>query len=268
MKTVAIVGAGELGATLARLLADREQVRRIVLVDPELGRAQGKALDLMQSGPVEGSDTRLEGAAELAGECEAIVVADPGELAGPEVTALRRADFMRDLLPRLGTAALVIAGPHPAPLVAAALERGAAADRVLGSAPVAWSAALRRRLAEELKVEPSAIAGVVAGYPPDLVALGVSLGGTPLDGAGLSALGRALERLKTTAFGPVSLAAAAARVLRALGGTRASALSLVLRGGVAVPARLVAGRVLGPLVFELSPRERVLFDNAAERAGR
>lgn len=268
MKGVAIVGAGELGATLARLLADREQVRRILLVDPDEGRAQGKALDLMQSGPVEGSDTCLEGCVALAAGCEAIVIADPDELSGSDVTALRRADFMRSLVSRVGTAVLVIAGPHPAPLLNAALERGIAADRVLGSAPVAWSAALRRLLAEELKVEPSAITGGVAGYPPDLVPLAVTLGGTPLDGSGLSALGRATERLKATAFGPVSLAAAAARVLRALDGTRASVLSLVLRGGVAVPARLGAGRVLGPIAFELSPRERVLFDNATQRAGR
>jgi hypothetical protein len=268
MRSVAIVGAGELGATLARLLADREQVRRVLLVDPDVGRAQGKALDLMQSGPVERSDTRIEGVGELAGECEAIVIADPSELAAADVTPLRRADFMRQLAPHLGSAPLVIAAANPAPLVSAAVEHGIPADRVLGSAAVAWSAALRRLLAEELEVEPSAVTAVVAGHPPDLVPLGVTLGGAPLSGSGLSSLGRAMERLKATPFGPVSLAAAAARVLRALAGTRACALPLVLRGGVAVPARVAAGRVLGPVVFELSPRERVLFDNAAERGRR
>jgi malate dehydrogenase len=268
MKTVAIVGAGELGATLARLLADREQVRRILLIDPDAGRAQGKALDLMQSGPVEGSDTRLDGVAELTGHVDAVVIADPTELEGVEVTPLRRAEFLRGLVPRLGTAPLVIAGANPCRLVTAARERGVPADRLLGSAPVAWSAALRRLLAEELKVEPSAVTGVVVGYPPDLVPLGVTLGGTPLEGAGLSALGRAVDRLKARAFGPVSLAAAGAHVLRALAASRVCVLPLVLGNAVAVPARIAAGRVFGPIAFELSPRERVLFDNAAERAGR
>lgn len=268
MKTVAIVGANELGATLARVLADREQARRVLLVDPEASRAQGKALDLMQSGPVEHSDTRLEAVAELVAGVDAVVLADPTELAGEDVTPLRRTEFLRALVPRLGSAPLVIAGPRPAPLVAAALERGVSVERVMGSAPVAWSAALRRLLAEELKVEPAAVGGVVAGHPPDLVPLAVALGGTPLAGAGLSALGRALDRLRARAFGPVSLAAAAARVLRALDGSRESVLPLVLGRGVAVPARLAAGRVLGPVDFELSPRERVLFENAAERARR
>ncbi len=267
MKTVAIVGANELGATLARVLADREQARRILLVDPEASRAQGKALDLMQSGPVERSDTWLEGVASLTGSVDAIVIADPTELAGADVTALRQADFMRSLAPHLGSAPLVIADARPAPLVAAALERGVPADRVMGSAPVAWSAALRRLLAEELKVEPSAIAAVAAGSPPDFVPLGVTLGGAPLTAAGLSALGRAVERLKATRFGPVSLAAAAARTLRALAGSRPSVLPLVVRGP-ALPARVAAGRVLGPLDLELSPRERMLLDNAAERARR
>lgn len=267
MQIVAIVGAGELGAALARRLADREAVGRVVLVDPDVGRARGKALDLMQSGPVEGSDTRLEGAAEVTGGVDAVVIADPAELEGADVTPLRRADFMRELLPRAGDAPVIVAGPRPGALVAAALERGARADRVMGSAPVAWSAALRRLLAEELSVEPSAIAAVAAGAPPDLVPLGVTVGGAPLSAAGLSALGRVVERLRTASFGPVSLAAAAARTLRALAGSRPSVLPLVLRGP-AVPVRVASGRVLGPVDLELSPRERMLLDNAAERARR
>ena len=65
MRNVAILGAGDLGATLARRLAERELARRIVLVDPDEGRARGKALDLAQSGPVEPYDVAIEGAASL-----------------------------------------------------------------------------------------------------------------------------------------------------------------------------------------------------------
>lgn len=277
MNTVAILGAGELGASLARLLGDREQARRVILIDPDEGRAKGKALDLLQSGPVEGSDTHLEGRASVAGltGLDAVVVADPSELTGPDSVPLRVTDFVRGLLPVLGEAPLVFAGADPSPLVAAALERGVARDRVLGSAPIAWSAALRRRLAEALGVEPSGIAASVLGRAPDLVPVGVSLGGMPLTGAALSALGRALDALKAHAFGPLSLATAAARVLAALDRSRPSLLPVVVAAGgfatrgaaLAVVARLASGRVQGLEALELTPRERLAFDNAAAREG-
>ena len=56
-QTIAVIGAGELGATLARRLAAGEVFRRVLLLDPDVGKAKGKALDILQSGPVEGFDT-------------------------------------------------------------------------------------------------------------------------------------------------------------------------------------------------------------------
>ena len=53
MHTVAIIGAGELGGALARTLATRDAVSRIVLVDEAGNVAAGKALDIRQTGPVE-----------------------------------------------------------------------------------------------------------------------------------------------------------------------------------------------------------------------
>src|SRR5688572_31442920 len=81
LDTIAILGAGELGATLARRLAGRELARRVLLLDPDEGRARGKALDILQSGPVDGFDTRVEGGPPGALEsADAVVVADPPEL--------------------------------------------------------------------------------------------------------------------------------------------------------------------------------------------
>ncbi len=62
---MAILGAGELGATIARRLAERAMARRVVLVDADGGKARGKALDILQAGPLEGYDTRVEGCAAL-----------------------------------------------------------------------------------------------------------------------------------------------------------------------------------------------------------
>src|SRR5438132_1466704 len=59
-KKVTVVGAGNVGATTAHRLADKE-LCDIVLVDIVEGMPQGKALDLAESGPVEGYDCKLIG---------------------------------------------------------------------------------------------------------------------------------------------------------------------------------------------------------------
>ena len=78
MREVAIVGAGELGGAVAHVLARRDAVRSIVLVD-ESGRvAAGKALDIAQAAPVEGFATQVTGTADLAtvAGSSVVVVAD------------------------------------------------------------------------------------------------------------------------------------------------------------------------------------------------
>ena len=60
-KKVTVVGAGNVGSTTALRLADRDYAD-VVLVDVVEGLPQGKALDLMESGPVVGFDTHLSGA--------------------------------------------------------------------------------------------------------------------------------------------------------------------------------------------------------------
>ena len=66
MREVAIVGAGELGGIVAHVLARRDAVRSIVLVDDSGRVAAGKALDIAQAAAVEGFATQLAGATDLA----------------------------------------------------------------------------------------------------------------------------------------------------------------------------------------------------------
>ena len=58
---IAVVGAGNVGATAAQRLAEKHLARTVVLIDVVEGVPQGKALDQWQSGPVEGFDTRVIG---------------------------------------------------------------------------------------------------------------------------------------------------------------------------------------------------------------
>src|SRR3989442_7761999 len=61
---ITVVGAGNVGATTAQRLAEKELARTIVLVDVIEGVPQGKALDQWESAPIEGFDTRVVGANE------------------------------------------------------------------------------------------------------------------------------------------------------------------------------------------------------------
>src|SRR5437773_12341871 len=62
MNKIAVVGAGNVGATAAQRLAEKQLARTIVLVDVIEGVPQGKGLDQWQSAPIEGFDTRIMGA--------------------------------------------------------------------------------------------------------------------------------------------------------------------------------------------------------------
>ena len=279
MRTVAILGSGDLAATLARLVGEAELARCVVLVDANEGRAKGKALDIAQSGPVEGFDARLEACASLEAvvDPQVVVVADPEDLADPVLLRTRGAERIAAWLPALGKATLLVAGPHPSPLVEAAVAKGLARARVLGSAPVATSAALRHRLSAELHVEPREIGVTVLGLPPAHLVCpqaAATVSGLPVDKVSPPALRRALAALNGRVPGPTALAAAALRVLRALDGSRDTVLPVVAgldgeyghrRVALAVPGRLREGRVESIVEIGLDPVDRVALDRAADR---
>ena len=80
---ITVVGAGNVGATAAQRIAEKNLARVVVMVDVAEGIPQGKALDQWQSGPVEGFDARVVGANDytLAAGSELFVVT-AGRLAG------------------------------------------------------------------------------------------------------------------------------------------------------------------------------------------
>src|SRR3954463_16685860 len=59
-RKIALIGGGQIGGTLAHLVALKE-LGDVVLFDVVEGLPQGKSLDIAQSGPVEGFDARLKG---------------------------------------------------------------------------------------------------------------------------------------------------------------------------------------------------------------
>lgn len=275
MHTIAILGAGDLGATLAYRLAALEACRRVVLVDQDVGKAKGKALDILQSAPVGGFDTRVEGAAEVAalGSAEAWVVADPLQPS----TNTSTLGLVEAVLPVLGGGVLLAAGLDAYALVEAAARAGVPRSRVLGSSPAAFAGALRLRLAAELGANAAGIALTLLGDPPGQAVVpqgSATLAGVPIERLSATALGHAVGSSRQRVPGPLALAAAAARVLRALMGPCGSVSNVVAmldgeygqRGiALAVPARLGEGRIGSVLEFALDPVDRVALDSAAQR---
>jgi malate dehydrogenase len=277
MTTIAILGSGDLAATAARRIAERELARRVVMVDASDGRARGKALDLMQSAPVEGYDVAIEGCAQLAeaGRFDVLLVADPAALEEP-AAGNRPAELMASWAPAAAGAVVVVAGLHGAALVEAAVRAGIARERVLGSAPVALASALRRYLALELQTEASTVSATVLGQPGHLLLPqgAATAGGIPVERLSPVAARRALAAVNARTPGPVALAAAAATVLAALRSVRPSVLPVTayLQGeyghrglALAVPARIGGGRLQEVLEAPLEPVDRVALDNAAAR---
>jgi malate dehydrogenase len=169
---VTVVGAGNVGATTAQYIVER-QLADVVLTDVVDGLPQGKALDLLQAGPVHGYDCRITGANDYeptAGSDIIVITAGlarkPGmsrddllmknaEIVGGVVTETAR---------RSPTAILIIVTNPLDAMAQLALRRsGFPKQRVIGMAGVLDSARFRTFIAQELDVSVENVTAFVLG---------------------------------------------------------------------------------------------------------
>lgn len=169
MSLVAIIGAGEIGGAVARALASRARVGAVRLIDDNAPVASGKALDLLQSGPIARSDARIDGAADLAAAAgaSAIVLADPvgaAEWSGEAALAVLRRLKAGGHLDR---SVLICAGAgHHGVMQQAFDELGLSRRRVVGSSPESLAAGARALVAIEARAASNQVALMVMGRPP------------------------------------------------------------------------------------------------------
>ncbi|TKD50857.1 malate dehydrogenase [Sphingomonas baiyangensis] len=171
-KKIALIGAGMIGGTLAHLAAAKE-LGDIVLFDVAEGMPAGKALDLAQSGPVEGFDASLKGTndyADIAGADVCIVTAGI-----PRKPGMSRDDLLKTNLGVMkavgeGIAqhapdAFVICITNPLDAMVWALREfsGLPHQKVVGMAGVLDSARFRHFLAEEFGVSVEDVTAFVLG---------------------------------------------------------------------------------------------------------
>lgn len=277
MPFIAILGAGAIGGALAHRLAARARVRDIRLIDDERRIAEGKALDILQSAPIEGWPTRLSAAGTLEDAVGAavIVIAD-GAAGGAEHAGESALASLRRLARMEAAATLVFAGAAQRELMQRALsELHVPARRVVGSAPGALQAAVRARTALELNGTGVDIQLLVTGVPPRAAVIAwesATASGQPLGALvpahRLAAISASLPALWPP--GPLALASAAARVVEALAdGSRRTHTCFVAcdsppaKGTVAaLPVELGKEGVRRVVKPALSRQEQTQLDNA------
>ena len=269
MHQVAIVGAGELGGAIAHLLARRDVVRAIALVD-ETGRvAAGKSLDIAQAAPIEGFATQLAGSTDLSAVAGAAVVV----IAGEEVALTR----LRHVAQLASTAVIVCAAASARELVDRGVrELKIPRTRLFGSAPEALASGARALAALAIDGSPRDVAITVLGVPPDRIVV-------PWEDAAVG--GFALTRLvdeparrrlsgKVQAMwppGPHALAAAAVKAIESIAGRQRQTISCFVapdeasagrRRTAALPVRLGPGGIIDVVLPSLTVVEQVQLDNA------
>ena len=171
-KKVTVVGAGNVGANCALRIADKE-LADVVLVDVVDGVPQGKGLDILQSGPVQGYDVSLAGSNtyELTADSDlAIITAGFPRKPGMSRDDLLSANYevMRIATEQVAKYSpnciiIVVTNPLDAMTQAALWVSKFPKQRVVGMAGVLDSARFRTFIAQALNVSVENVTGVVMG---------------------------------------------------------------------------------------------------------
>ena len=294
-KKIALIGAGMIGGTLAHLSA-LKGLGDILLFDVIEGLPQGKALDLLESAPIEGFDASVVGTNkydEIAGADVCIVTAGV-----PRKPGMSRDDLlsintkiMRDVATNIRERApdafvIVITNPLDAMVTAMKRLTGFPKQRVVGQAGVLDSARYRAFVAMELGVSVNSVhAMVLGGHGDDMVPVRshCNVAGVPVEKLitpeRLEAIekrvrnagGEIVNLLKTSAF--YSPAHAAIRMAEAYLFDKKEVMpcAALLEGEygvdgfyVGVPVQIGAGGVERVIEVELTAAERAALKGSVE----
>ncbi len=189
---VTVVGAGNVGATAAQRIVDKGYAD-VVLVDIIDGLPQGKALDMLESGPVLGSDASIIGTNGYAETADSdVVVVTSGVARKPGMSRddllLTNMKIVTAVVQEVSSRSpacilLVVTNPLDAMAQRALQVSGFPHKRVLGMAGILDTARFRSFLATELGVSVEAVtAFVLGGHGDTMVPLvgNTTVGGTPI----------------------------------------------------------------------------------------
>ena len=170
---ITVVGAGNVGATAAQRLAEKELAKTVVLVDVLEGVPQGKGLDQWQSAPIESYDTRVIGTNsydETAGSDIVVITAGIARKPGMSRDDLLNTNAgivksVSEQIARSSPHAIIIVVSNPLDVMCYVAKHvtGFPRERVLGMAGVLDTARYRAFLAEALDISVRDIQAMVLG---------------------------------------------------------------------------------------------------------
>jgi len=186
-KKVSVIGAGNVGATLAAWIAVRE-LADVVLVDVVQGVPQGKALDLLEAGPMLGSDVKISGtnSYEDTADSDLVVITagvprkkDPvtGKFPSRDDLVKTNEKIVADVTQQVAkyspnTILIIVSNPLDAMCHVAKHYSGFPAERVIGQAGALDTARYKAFIAEALGVSVRDVSGLVlGGHGDDMVPL-------------------------------------------------------------------------------------------------
>ena len=180
-KKVTVIGAGHVGATVAQQVAEKE-LADVALVDIVEGVPQGKALDLMQAGPIEKYNSRLVGSNSYdVTENSDIIVVTAGLPRKPGMSRddllLKNAAIVKEVIEQVAKRSpnsilIMVTNPLDAMAHIALHVSGFPKHRVIGMAGVLDSARFRMFIAEALNVSvENTTAFVLGGHGDEMVPL-------------------------------------------------------------------------------------------------
>ena len=180
-----VIGAGNVGATTAQRLADKQLATEVVLLDIAEGIPQGKGLDMFESMPVEASDCRILGTNSYEDTIDSgIVIITAGLARKP---GMSRDDLLAANAKIVGSCAeqavkyspnafyIIVSNPLDVMTFVALQKTGLPRNKVLGMAGVLDTARYRTFLSMELNVSVEDIQAFVLGGHGDTTIAGVPI---------------------------------------------------------------------------------------------
>jgi malate dehydrogenase len=173
MKKISLIGAGQIGGTLAHLIGTKELVDEVVLFDVASGIAKGKALDIAQSSSVDGFNVKFSGTDDYKDikDSDVIIITagvprKPGmsrdDLLGINLKIIKEvADGIKKNAPN----AFIICITNPLDVMVMALQKfsGLSAKKIVGMAGILDSSRFKLFLSLELNVPVKEIDAMVMG---------------------------------------------------------------------------------------------------------
>ena len=297
MRKVTVIGSGNVGATVANVLAHKDLVNEIVLLDIQGDMAKGKALDMWQQAPVDYYSTRITGTDDYAKTADSDIVVITAGI--PRKPGMSRDDLISTNANIVSSVTaqimkysanpiiIVVSNPLDVMTYAAWKTSGLPSSRVFGMAGILDTARYRAFLADALNVSPKDIQAVLMGGHGDtMVPLPryTTISGIPvtelIDEASLDAIvertkvggGELVKLMGTSAW--YAPGAAAAQMVESIlkNENRIYPCCALLNGEynlhgvfVGVPVKLGANGIEQLIELKLNESEMILLNDSADQ---